>query len=177
MRRLSEVARFLRRFLEIVVPPVDPSHGRGDEVGGVDVVEAGEVDRVELVVTRERPQAAVLAEAVTDGFRAEPVFRQIGFAGDQAETIALDRREPVPPLGADRAVALHRAFRQVHVGLETHGAAVAASPIGLLHGCGSSESTSVISLQYVTFMALRPRLMRRARASSGARAGWRGSQP
>src|SRR5688572_7274525 len=148
-RTALEVARLLRRVLEVVVAAVDVVDPRGDQLGGLDGVQAGDVDCVERVAARflrKRAQSEALAEPVPDRRAAELVLGELRLAREQAERIALHGREPVAALAAHRAVALDRALGEVDVGLEADGAAVTASLVGLLHGFGSSARASERSL-------------------------------
>ncbi len=78
-----EVPRFLRGILEVVVAAVDADDGRGYQFGRVEVVQAGDIDRIEGVpagglAVGERPEAATLAEAVMDRLPSELVFGKAG---------------------------------------------------------------------------------------------------
>src|SRR5688572_9792200 len=92
---LLEVSRFGGWRLEVVVKAVDKDHGRGNELGELYAVEAGDVDRVERFTTRlvgERPQPATLAESVPDRLAAELVLTELGLAREKPEGVSLDRR-------------------------------------------------------------------------------------
>src|SRR5688500_18310811 len=146
-----EVPRFLRGIPEVVVEAVDAGDGRSYQLGRFDVVQAGDIDRIEGVpagglAVGKRPEAATLAEAVMDRFPSELIFGKAALAGQEPERICLDRREPVPSLAAHRTVALDRALGEVDVGLEADGPAVAASLVRFLHGFGSPDSASDRSL-------------------------------
>src|SRR6185503_3190693 len=135
----SQVPR-LRRCLEpVVVATVHIAHGGGGKLGGIEIVEAGEVDgivgaadRLDIAIA-EGSEAAGGAEAVMRAHGAKLVVGEVGFAGDQPEGLGLDDGAPVSPLGADRAVALPGAGGEVKVDLEPHLAAVAASVKSLHH--------------------------------------------
>src|SRR5258708_15227271 len=79
---------------------------------------------------------------MVDLLPGELVVAQLLLPGEQPERRRRHGGEPGARLEAERAVAAKRAFRQDDVGLEAHGAAVAAATIGLLHdlrscsGCG-----------------------------------------
>src|SRR5688572_24722726 len=136
---ISEVPRLGRRCVPLVVLAVLILERRGRKLSRRRVIEAGEVDPVELaqlfgLAMAERLDAAAAAEHVADDAAAELVLRHGVGALQQPEGVGLDDRLPEPALGADRAVALAGALREVDVAGEADGAAMAAAVIGLVHG-------------------------------------------
>src|SRR6266852_1492385 len=129
---------FGRWRLPVVVPTVFEADRRFHQLLGRGVVEACDVDRVEVaelvqMASAKRLDAAAAAEVVADGVAAELVSRQSVLSLQQPERPGFDDRFPEPRLGADRAVALARTLGQVDVGFETDRAAVTASCICPLH--------------------------------------------
>src|SRR5262249_44820070 len=98
-----------------------------------------DVDRDEVaadfrnMAAAERTQAAMLAEQVVALPGAELVVRQCVVPRQQTKRVGLDERSPVARLPADRAVAFAGAGGEIDIRLETNGAAVAASCVGLQH--------------------------------------------
>jgi hypothetical protein len=120
------------------------------ELGRVEVVEAGELDRDEgaadlgHVAAAERVDAAGATKQVVALHLVEPVVGQFVLAGEQAEGVGLDQHRPVADLGAEAAVALAGAGGEIDVGLEADRAAVAAAVVGL-QGHGLSPSMRSIN--------------------------------
>src|SRR4030095_8689010 len=107
--------------------------------GGINAIEAGKLDR-DIVATDfldvpglEGTHTAVLAEQVCALATAEAVITERLLAGQQAKLMRLDHRAPVARLGANRAIALARALREVDVGFEADGAAVTAAVVCPFH--------------------------------------------
>src|SRR4051812_42011543 len=127
----SKMARFRRR-LEIVVQHIEILDRRLDQLLGVDAVEAVDphsVGRVPARIAAERvgAHAARATEDVVDALAPELVVAEVVFAGEQPEVRRGHGREPPARLEADRAVAFEGALSEVHVRLESHGAAMAAA--------------------------------------------------
>src|SRR5688572_21914192 len=108
-------------------------HGRLGELRRIDVIEAsdfhryvGTADRGD-VTALEGTHTAVPAEQVLALAAAKAILGQRVLAGQQPECLRLDEGIPVAGLGANGAVALARALREIDVGFESHRAAVAAA--------------------------------------------------
>src|SRR5688572_5580600 len=99
-----------RRFPPLVVTAIRIFHGRGGQFGGIDPIEAGDLDRDIVpadfleVSFLERTHTAVFAEKMRALPAAEAVITEIILAGQQAKRVGLDDRSPVARLGADRAI-------------------------------------------------------------------------
>src|SRR5690606_28095406 len=139
----SQVPGLGRRVPPIVVEAVEVGHRRGEQLGRVEVVEGGDVDRdVGAVVPlgrvdeAVRPGAAVLAEAAVPDLGARAVVAQLLLAPAGAEVGDRDLHAPPAPLPAAGAVALAGALREVDVGLELDPLADAAAAVGALGGGG-----------------------------------------
>src|SRR5439155_22109139 len=101
------------------------------------IVEAARVDAVVLGIRArliERVNAAMPAEGVLRGTRAEGVGRQIVRAAEDFEPLVQNWQVQDALLGADRAVALadHR-LREIGLDPEAHAAAMTAALIGAEH--------------------------------------------
>lgn len=124
---------------EIVMQAVAVHDGDGGQFLGRCVIERGELHDVALArpprrgAPAERADAAGCAELVMDVLLAELVIGEIALARKQPEFPFPHRRQPVPPLGADRAVALETALRKIEIGLVGDGFAVTAAVIGFFH--------------------------------------------
>lgn len=114
-------------------------HRRLGEHRRIEVVEAGDVDRIigtaDLldVAVAEGRDATGLAETVMHAVAAELVVGNVGFVTLQAETVGLYDCPPIAPLPADRAIALACAGIEVDIGLIADISAMAASLIGQFH--------------------------------------------
>jgi hypothetical protein len=155
-----ELAESVTGLVQSADTPVHRDEARGLDHGAyvplVEMYPEADVPVLQMSMPTLDPQRLFQLgrrEAVMDRFAAEQVLRQLGLAGDEAEVAGLDRRQPVAALGAHRAVALDRALREVDVGFEAHGSAVAASLVGLLHGSCSSHWASFAQL-YLGFIRL-----------------------
>src|SRR5690349_18624568 len=131
--------RLHRRLPPLVVAPIRMPHRSLDELFQVDVIETrkldGHVVAADLlhVAAFEGADAASLAEEMLALPAAEAVFAERALARQEPESIGLDDGIPVARLRADRAVALVGALREIDVGFEFDGAAVAAAPVGFQH--------------------------------------------
>src|SRR5215470_7796667 len=129
--------RLRRRRVPQVVASVRITNGSSNQFGGVDVIEAGQIDGVEITAEKiempapERAHAAMLAEQVVHAVAAELVIRERVFARQQPECIRLDDHAPLPRLGADRAIALGAAGAEIQVCFAAHLAAMTAGLVGL----------------------------------------------
>src|SRR6185436_8764910 len=134
-----EVPRFGGRLPPLVVATVGEAHGRRGQLGGVGIVEAGELHRNVFaadfrdVAAFERTHTAVFAEQVLPLFAAEAVVAQCIGARQETEGVGFDERTPVADLGAEAAITFAGALRQVDVGFEANCTAVTAAVIGLFH--------------------------------------------
>jgi hypothetical protein len=72
-------------------------------------------------------------EEVAYALCAELVVAEVARSLKQAESVRLDDRAPAAGLAADRAVALVGSLVEIDIGFVTHGAAVAAAPVGFQH--------------------------------------------
>jgi hypothetical protein len=104
--------RFGGRFAPPIVPTVFVSDGRLGELLVHRVVQASDVDGVELaaeffhVSATARFHAAAATEEVVYGVGAELVVRQNILSPQQPKRVGFDEGFPEPRLGADRTVAL-----------------------------------------------------------------------
>src|SRR5689334_18395761 len=120
-----------RRRIPSVVQPVDVSDLQLCEVSIRDL-ETAEVDAVHLadwrvVADAEGAHAAAAAEVMLVLPAAEEILRQLAFAGEEPESLRPRDRGPEPGAPANGAVAAEGRLREVEVGLEAHGTAMAGT--------------------------------------------------
>src|SRR6266851_3302932 len=135
---ISQMSDFARRCGPVVMPAVLIGDRRRRQRVIRGIVEASKVDRVEIADPRElalpeRLDAAAAAEAMADAPAAEPILREKVLAAEQPEGVRHRDDLPETRFRADRAVASAGFLREVDIGLEANGAAVAAAGIGLPH--------------------------------------------
>jgi hypothetical protein len=134
---ILKMPRFRRRRIPIIIAPIRKTNRRAGEFADIRVVEARNIDRVEIsaenieVAATERANPTMLAEKVVHAVGAELVVRQSVLARDHPKRVGFDDDAPISRLAADGAVALTRAGAQIDVGFVSDFAAMAACSIGL----------------------------------------------
>src|SRR5689334_21952876 len=114
----SEVARFEWRREPAVATPVHVGNTYLRQLPRLDGVEAGDIDGDEVsaqhleIALLEGPHTTVLAEVVMHHAALFAVVRQLGSAGQQAESAWLDDGAPQAGLRAEGAVALTGALAE-----------------------------------------------------------------
>jgi hypothetical protein len=120
------------------VQAVHIAHRRRGELGGIEIVETGEVDRDEVaadlldVTPAERRHRAIAMRPRDELGDWKAVAGHL-LARQQAERVRFHRDAPPAQLPAIGAVALAGALGEVDVGLVADFLAVAAAVIRLLH--------------------------------------------
>jgi hypothetical protein len=112
-----------------------------------DVVEAGDIDSVELtaeliqVAASEWFNTASAAKEVLYRFAAEKIFGQGFFALQKPKCLAAGNGFPESVFRTKRAIALARTVGQVEIAFEADSAAVTAAVVGLFHAaCSVADS-------------------------------------
>lgn len=72
----------------------------------------------------------MLAEEMLVLAGVEQVTRQLGFSREQSEPFRSGYRHPEAVAAADGAIAAERRLREIEIGFESDGAAVAAAVVG-----------------------------------------------
>ena len=97
------------------MPAILESHRRFRQFPSRDIVDASEIDGVELaqafdICIAECLHPAIPAEMMMNAFAPELIVRQLALSLNQPECIWFDDGLPEPALAADRAIALARAL-------------------------------------------------------------------
>lgn len=134
----SHMVGELRRALPTVVAPVNVCDGNPCELFIGDVDEAPDIDAVHLadrsfIANSEAAHATVSADVVMILPGIEQILRQISFSREQAEAFWLCHGYPLASPTTYGTVAAIGTLRQIEVGLERNGAAVAATLVCLQH--------------------------------------------
>src|SRR3984893_670763 len=137
--RASKVARLRRRLVPGVVFAVLVLDRLGRHLLRRRTVQAGDIDGIKDAAQRlhialaERLDAAAPAERMAYGTAAEAIIGQRILALQQPECILPGDGFPEPTLGAHRAIAATRTLGWIDLAFKTHGAAMAAASVGVLH--------------------------------------------
>src|SRR6476469_1556072 len=136
--RVRSQMREMRRRSKPVVHSVDARHGDARKLFLRDVLQATDVDTVHLSNGGLRSHAkgtdpALPAEVVQVLARVEPVLGKLGFARQQAKVLWRGHRRPKPRTAAYGAVAAIRVLREVELGFELDGSAMATAAVRLEH--------------------------------------------
>ena len=139
-----------RRAIEAIKAAIDISDRGRRQFLDIDVVEQGNLDRVEGAAQLSiSPRPGVRMPQILQKWystvgpgrpRWRPMVLGSSF-GARRQTIAArwDEGEPGPRLGATRAVAFHRSLDDVDVGFEADSAALATAGIGIQGQCWSFQ--------------------------------------
>src|SRR4051812_3018828 len=105
-------------------------------------LEAAEIHAVHLadrrvVADAEGAHAAAAAEVMLVLLAGEEIPDDLAFAREQPESLGPRDRRPEPGPSADRAVAAKGGLREIEIGFEPHGAAMARAAVGFQHQSSS----------------------------------------